>query len=148
MGALDRLRGLLVYLDANIIIYIVEGYATHRAILRDLVKALDDRAFRAMTSELTLAEVLVGAFRAPDRRYEAVYSNVLSGREPIEVIPVGRDILIGAARLRAESRMRLPDAIHVATARTHQCDLLLTNDHRLQAAAGVTVVTLAELTAA
>ena len=103
MGAIDRLRGLLVYLDANIIISIVEGYPAHRPVLRDLVQALDDGVFSAVTSELTLAEVLVGPFRAPNRRYEAIYSAIL------------------------------------------KCDLFLTNDQRLQAPAGLTVITLAEL---
>ena len=66
MGAIDALRGLVVYFDANIIIYIVEGYPSQRIILRNLVRALDDGLFRTLTSELTLAEVLVGPFRAPN----------------------------------------------------------------------------------
>lgn len=145
MGAIERLRGLVVYFDANIIIYVVEGYPAQRLALQDLVRALDDGFFRVLTSELTLAEVLVGPFRAPSPLYEITYSAVLSGQEQIEVVPVTRDILVDAARLRAESGMRLADAIHVATALRHGCHVFLTNDHRLRAPAGLTVITLAEL---
>ncbi len=42
MGAIDRLRGHIVYFDANIIIYIVEGFAAFRLILREVIQALDD----------------------------------------------------------------------------------------------------------
>jgi predicted nucleic acid-binding protein len=59
--------------------------------------------------------------------------------------PVTRDILVDAARLRAESRTQLPDAIHVATALRHGCEVYLTNDHRLRPPAGLTITTLAEL---
>ena len=145
MGAIDLLRGLVVYFDTNIIIYIVEGYPAQRLVLRDLLRALDDGLFRALTSELTLAQVLVGPFRAPNPLYEMTYSAMLSGREQVEVVPVVRSILVDAARFRVESGMRLPDAIHIATAQRHGCDVFLTNDHRLWTPASLTVVTLAEL---
>jgi predicted nucleic acid-binding protein len=70
---------------------------------------------------------------------------MLSGRERIQMLPVTRDILEQAARSRAESTMRLPDAIHVATAQAHGCNVFLTNDGRIRAPAGLTAITLAEL---
>jgi predicted nucleic acid-binding protein len=113
--------------------------------LRDVVQALDDGQFRAVTSELTLAEVLVQPLRASDRVYETTYMTMLSGHEAIQVQPVDREILVDAARIRAEIGTRLPDAIHLATARASGCSTFLTNDHRLRAPAGLTVATLAEL---
>ncbi len=99
-----------------------------------------------MTSELTLAEVLVQPLRASDRVYETMYMTMLSGREAIQVWPLDRQVLIDAARIRAEMGTRLPDAIHFAAARASGCSIFLTNDHRLRAPGGVTIVTLAELT--
>lgn len=43
---------------------------------------------------------------------------------------VDRDILITAARLRAEQGLKLPDAIHAATAQLTHCERWLTNDAR------------------
>lgn len=146
MGAIDALRGLVVYFDANIIISIVEGYPAQRMVLSNLVRALDSGLFRTLTSELTLAEVLVGPFRVSNPMYEITYGAVLSGQQQIELVPVTREILVDAARLRAESRMQLPDAIHIATALRQGCDIFLTNDHRLSPPVGLTITTLAELT--
>ena len=46
----------------------------------------------------------------------------------LEVIPINRDILEDAAQWRATSKLKLPDAIHLATALHRQCDSFLTND--------------------
>ena len=44
------------------------------------------------------------------------------------VVPVTRDILRDAAHVRGELGMKLPDAIHVATARERECKVFITND--------------------
>jgi predicted nucleic acid-binding protein len=61
------------------------------------------------------------------------------------MVPVSRDILVAAARLRAETNMKLPDAIHIATAQITGCSYLLTNDSHLRAIPGLTILSLAEL---
>ncbi|MBL7202552.1 MAG: PIN domain-containing protein [Anaerolineae bacterium] len=55
-------------------------------------------------------------------------------------------ILERAARLRATTdSLRLPDAIHLATATLERCDRFLTNDKRPKAVAVLPVVVLAEV---
>jgi predicted nucleic acid-binding protein len=63
----------------------------------------------------------------------------------LEVIPIGRDILLAASRVRAEFRMKLPDAIHVATAMSVGCSTLLTNDRRMKMPADLTLKLWSEL---
>lgn len=147
MGTADRLHGLTVYLDANILIYVVEGLFGFGAVVYDITRAIAGSDFHAVTSELSLAEVLVVPFRTGNDEDEATYMTMLSGRETIRVQPVESGILLDAARVRAETGSRLPDAIHLATARATRCDVFLTNDIRLRAPADVTIVTLAELAA-
>jgi predicted nucleic acid-binding protein len=53
------------------------------------------------------------------------------------VLSVERTILIEAARLQARLVLRLPDAIHVATAVAAGCDVVLSNDRRLRVPAGM-----------
>lgn len=63
----------------------------------------------------------------------------------LEVVPVSRDVLIEAARLRAVANLRLPDAIHGATATLTGCETFLTNDRRLLAIPGIDVVVLSDV---
>jgi predicted nucleic acid-binding protein len=59
MGILAALQGQRTYLDTNIWIYAIEGYSTYAPALTDLFSAIDSHQLQAVTSELTLAEVLV-----------------------------------------------------------------------------------------
>lgn len=59
--------------------------------------------------------------------------------------PVSRDVLLAAARLRAEIGLKLPDAIHVATAQLTGCDQFLTNDARVPALPGLVIRRLSDL---
>lgn len=59
MAILEVITGSRVYLDTNIFIYAVEGYPKFQPELNVLFEAFDDGTLKAITSELTLAEVLV-----------------------------------------------------------------------------------------
>jgi len=48
-----------------------------------------------------------------------------------EIIPLSRAVMDQATLLRARYGFKTPDAIHLAAAIVGGCDLLLTNDHRL-----------------
>ena len=60
----------------------------------------------------------------------------------LSVLPVERTILIEAARLQAQLTLRLPDAIHVATAVAAGCSTLLSNDRRLRVPADLKLLRL------
>ncbi|WP_347566102.1 PIN domain-containing protein [Scytonema sp. UIC 10036] len=61
------------------------------------------------------------------------------------MIPVSRDILIEAAQLRANVNIKLPDAIHAATAILTQCSTFITNDQRFQSVLSISVVLLSQI---
>lgn len=81
-----------------------------------------------VTSELTLAETLVGPIKANNLLIQQTYRSFLTTTAILEVAPVSRRILEAAAQLRATTKLKLPDAIHLATALQYQCDSFLTND--------------------
>jgi predicted nucleic acid-binding protein len=137
MATLTAILGRTVYLDTNIFIYTVEGYAPEEAFLRELFAALEDGRFTAVTSELSLAEVLVKPFELGREDVVAVYTELLTASDRLAVLPVDRAILVEAARQRAALGMRMPDAIHVATALAAGCELFLTNDGRLRLPSGL-----------
>ena len=78
----------------------------------------------------------------------SAYQNAIQNSQVLEVVPINRTILIESARLRSTTNLRLPDAIHVATAILSGCETFLTNDKRLEALSGIDVVVLSSLLSA
>ena len=134
-----------IYLDTNVFVYALEGYDQFRLPLTELFATIDQGLLQAVTSELTLAEALVKPLldRNPER--EAVYHRILRSSSHLLVMPVTRDILVTAAHLRAEQGLKLPDAIHAATAQLSGCQQFLTNDSRFKTLPELTVVLLSQL---
>jgi predicted nucleic acid-binding protein len=99
-----------------------------------------------VTSELTLAECLVKPLSMKKFENSDIYLQSIQNSSILEVVPIHRMILIEAANLRAATGCRLPDAIHLATAKTNQCDIFITNDRDIKKNAPEQVVLLPELT--
>jgi predicted nucleic acid-binding protein len=56
----------------------------------------------------------------------------------MRIVPVTRDILIDAARLRAQHlTLKMPDALHAATALASGAEFLVSNDTRFAAIPGL-----------
>ncbi|MGB3614758.1 MAG: PIN domain-containing protein [Elainellaceae cyanobacterium] len=144
MGLLDVLAGGPVYLDTNIWIYALENYAEYTQHLGALFQALDEGALTAVTSELTLAEVLVKPMQREDTEQQTICERFIRSTNHLAVVPVSRAILIDAARVRTRTQLKLPDAIHVATAIGTDCKTLLTNDQQLRRTPNISVVLLSE----
>ncbi len=134
-----------VYLDTNIFIYALEGYPAFRPALTTLFESLDRRELTAVTSELTLAEALVKPLLDRHAERQAAYLQLLQPTASLHVVPVSREVLIAAARLRAVATLKLPDAIHVATAQLTGCAYFLTNDARVPTLPGLTIRQLSDL---
>jgi predicted nucleic acid-binding protein len=101
----------------------------------------------AFSSDLTAAELLVKPFKDQDASAEAACRAILFGNEGVSVGDVSREIIIEAASIRASRTLKLPDAIHLATAKHFNCDVFLTNDVRLKnVSVGPEVVLLSDLT--
>jgi predicted nucleic acid-binding protein len=145
LGAVTALAGhQRIYFDANVFIYVVEAIEPYVSALHPVLTALADLSIEVITSELTLAEVLVKPIGAGDARIQDAYNRFLYRTAGLSTVPVDRDILTEAARLRAAQNIRLADAIHAATARQCACSAMLTNDARLRTP-GVTTVPVSAL---
>lgn len=133
-----------LYLDTNVFIAAFEGIGERSDVARDCLAALDSEpALSAVASLLTLAELLVRPLRDADRELINLYRSVLTGTDNFVVANVGREVLEAAADLRAQfSLLKLPDAIHVATARLTGCDGFVSADMRLRLPAGLALIDL------
>ena len=147
MGLLNAIQGNSVYLDTNIWIYALEGFPAFAQELATLFQAIDQGQLTAVTSELSLSEVLVKPIQNGNMAQQDIYKQALSSTSTLQVVPVQRDVLIEAARLRATVNLKLPDAIHAATAIATQCSTFVTNDHRFQIVSGFQTVLLSQVIA-
>ena len=126
-----------LYLDANIFIHALEGEPAVFQPLQELFGFLKAKKRTAVTSELTLAEVLPRASVVERRSY----LNLIFGSGIFDLQPVSRDILIETADYRKVAGMpKLPDAIHAVTAIRADCRIIISRDHRLRLSEGYTVV--------
>ncbi len=116
-----------VYLDTNAIIYLTEGNPNFKASIEGLFVEIEQVGARLITSELTYTEALVLPFRAGDMGLVMAYERLLDTL--VEPLPLGRQELFMAARLRANTpKLRTPDSLHLATAILADADVFVTGD--------------------
>ncbi len=145
MGITDTLQPIQpIYLDTNVFIYLLEMYPKFVPVLTDLFSFIDSGHLPAVTSELTLAETLVKPMMDNNLGLQNIYQTILKTSDILQVVPVSRQVLLEAAKLRATSRLKLPDAIHLATALTNHCQALITNDSLLKNFTDIRIVLLSD----
>lgn len=115
--------GALLLLDSAPIIYWLESHQMFANRFQHLFTrhALGDLAFAIST--ITIAEVLTGPLGAGDEVLSKRYRAVL---ESWQVVELTADIAESAARLRAKLKLKLPNAIQVASALAINADALVT----------------------
>lgn len=141
------LQGKNVYFDTNLFIYAVEPTEINHpylSVIDALFGMAEDGEIQALTSELSLAEVLVGAYKH-HAELVVIYEELFADRPELAVYPVDKAVLRGAAYARSVVKLSLADAIHVATAIAEQADCFITNDDKLRVPEGMQKICLSGL---
>jgi predicted nucleic acid-binding protein len=123
---------VIVYLDANVVIYFVEGrpHWGPRAAAR--VNALRASGDRFAVSDLTRLECRVSPLRLGQTVLLAQFDAFFAAHD-VTVLGLTAAVCDKATELRAAHNFKTPDALHLAAAVVHGCDRFLTNDSRLNA---------------
>lgn len=140
-----------IYLDSNVFIYALEGDETTAEVAMSLLNAVRAKPKFAVTSELTLAEILVIPEKARQLGLRRRYLDLLVWSGVFDLRPVSREVLIESARYRLavhpgkpaprdDRRNFLPDAIHVVTAIESGCGFFVARDKRLKLPRGLTQI--------
>jgi predicted nucleic acid-binding protein len=117
--------GALVLLDSPPIVYWLEGHASLAPRFRPLFGRQAAGEIQFAVATLTIAEVLAGPLAAGEETLAKRYRAVM---ESWQVVPLSADIAESAARFRVWLKLRLPDAIQVASAIAVNADALATYD--------------------
>ncbi len=135
MNGKTRLSETRIYLDTNVFIEMWENKGTFDSDkIWQMFTLGVDRGWRFVSSELTLAEVLVKPIRTAkdtgDWGLADTYRFHIYDKGSLQrIVPISRQILDNAANVRSENTaIKLPDAIHLSTALAENCTIFISND--------------------
>jgi len=146
----ERLRAFLrrhrrIAVDTSIFIYQIEANSTYLAYTDPIFSWLEGAKSEAITSTITMTELLVLPYREGDEERANDFYGLLSTYPNLRWIDPNLEIADLAARLRALHRLRTPDAIQAATAVCSQVTGLITNDAVFERVEGFQTLVLDEL---
>jgi predicted nucleic acid-binding protein len=121
------------YFDSVVMIYLVERVPPWHA---RLVSAVSSLGWDLVASDLCRMECRVKPLQLSDVQTLADFDTTFAA---IEIIPLDSAVFDRAADIRATYRFKTPDAIHLAAAVEHGCDVFVTNDHRLNSFSDIAI---------
>lgn len=143
MDALSQLKGSeRVYLDTNCFIYFLEKHPIFFPVILPVFEAAMNGNYQIITSQLTLAELLIRPYQLGRSDIAITYREFLVDAEIVMLTPISLNVLDKAAAIRAAHKTALPDAIHIATALEAHCDVFMTNDLKMKGVNGLLPVYL------
>lgn len=129
----DRLRAFLrrhrrIAIDTSIFIYELEGNPRYLPFTDHVFSWLQRPGSTAVTSTITMTELLFQPYRAGDSDRVNQFYGLLSTYPNLEWAAPNLEIADLAAEIRALHRLRTPDALQAATAIRARATALITND--------------------
>lgn len=144
MGLVDELKGLRVCIDTAPIIYFIEKHDRYLNVLRPLFAEIDAGNIEAITSTITLLEVLVQPLRSKNEGLANRYRDILLYSEGLTTFEVLHEVSEMASKLRARYSIKTPDAIQIAVGILYGAKRFLTNDPALKKVSDISVLVLDE----
>ena len=134
----------LVYLDANGLIYSVERVEPYRTLLEPMWQEAQDGNITIVSSPVLVTEALVKPFQDGNTEIELQYRELFASNA-VRLLDASYQVFEDAARLRAGTGLKTPDALHAATALRADCALFITNDADFRRVQGLPIVVLDDL---
>ena len=134
VGNLPRRGRILI--DSAPIIYFLEDHLDFGPRFAGLFDRAESGDYELVISTVSLAEVLTGPLRLGNERLADDYREALTAPPIWLVAGLTPEIAHRAARIRSRCRLRLPDAVQVATALETSCIALVTHDRDFRALDG------------
>ena len=130
-------HGALLLVDSAPIIYTLEAHPKFSNRYKRLFARHAAGELSLAVTTITMAEVLTGPLGAGEEALAKRYRAVM---ESWQVVDLTADIAETAARLRASLKLKLPDAIQVASALAINADALVTHDRDFGRVKGLRVM--------
>lgn len=130
MGVMEF--GETILLDTNCFIYYFEDNPKYAYKLEKVFRDIQDGNNNAFMSIISFLEILVKPKKDNNIFIENKYKLMLTNYPNLSIIDMEYNIADIASRLRANYKIKTPDAIIVATGIAMNVDYIITNDIRLK----------------
>lgn len=142
MGLVDELQGVRVCMDTAPIIYFIEKNPKYLGVLKPVFLEIDTGRIKAITSTITLLEVLVHPFRTKNVILAEKYRDILLYSGGLTTFEIFHEVSEMSSKLRAKYSIRTPDAIQIAVGLLYRASKFLTNDSVLKKVSDIDVLVL------
>ena len=142
MGLVDELQGVRVCMDTAPIIYFIEKNPKYLGVLKPVFLEIDTGRIEAITSTITLLEVLVHPFRTKNDIPAEKYRDILLYSGGLTTFEIFHEVSEMPSKLRAKYFIRTPDAIQIAVGLLYRASKFLTNDSALKKVSDIDVLVL------
>jgi predicted nucleic acid-binding protein len=141
---IDIFQGIRkIFLDTAPVIYYVEATPAYADIVQAAFASIDSGQIQALVSPVTLAECLVLPIRQNQSTIVQLFTDLLT--KGISMVEINASIGQKSAELRVKYKLKLPDALQIATAIYYECDAFLTNDIDLKRVKELQIIVLEDL---
>ena len=135
-----------ISLDTNVFIYFLEDHPRYGFWCGALFDLIERGHNPAVTSTVTLLELLVQPYRAQQEELAQKIFALTSTYPKLEWVPLTMNLADQAAELRARYRLSTPDAIQLATAIGHKATRFYGNDRGLRRVKEIECILVDDLT--
>lgn len=135
----------IIGLDTAPFIYFIEDVDPYANLLDPVFSLLESHAVRAVTSTVTVAEILTKPFTDKNFSLADEIKFTLNSFSSLSIVSIDEKLAEAAALLRARYAIRLPDALQAAAAIQGEATLFLTNDKRIKKVDAIEALVLSEL---
>ena len=126
MGLVADIKHSTICLDTAPVIYYIEKNVKYLPSLNPLFQLIDSGELVAITTNITLLEVMVHPIRKGNRSLAESYRNILLHSDGFTTYEITHELAEYASGLRAEYNIRTPDAIQISAAILYGDGVLIT----------------------
>ena len=119
-----------IFWDSMLFNYLLDDHPQYAVRVREILERSIKRGDSLFTSHLVLGEVMAAAERSPDRHKRIAVQSEFE-KLGFSFLPFDAGAVGPFSRLRAHTKVKIADAIHLACAASAGIDLFLTGDKDL-----------------
>ncbi len=134
-----------IAIDTAPFIYYIEEHKDYSEAIDPLFTHISQGHITAYTSLITLIEVLIKPIEEKDKKLIDKYEDLLTNSNNLILTDIDRNVAHESARLRAKYRIRIPDAIQLASGLINGAKAFITNDENLKRIKEIKIIVLNEV---